>query len=424
MVKNKFLKYSFFLVILSSISKILALFIKIVEARSLNFDIISLISLLFPTFNILVTISLFGTPLATQILTSKCKFKEEDTLFTNIVLSVFISFILSVIVLIISKPYIYFVLKEKSLLKTFLSLIFILPFSSISANIRGYLNGKSKYLVTSISSILEYIIKLFITFFLFKHLNNLDKDISVLIVFLLNVVYETSSILFMCLFIDKKKGLFNKKIIKCEKEITLSFTLKELVNSFMLFIEPILITNLYSKEVLKKYLYMINYNTPLLLAPTFIVQSLSSLLITSISKAKDNRCIKKITSKLIIFITLFSFIYLIILSKNDVKITYLIFKVKGPSYIKEFPFTFLLLYTECIFTIIFDAIGKTKINLFLSLISCFIRSFSLITLSLLNIGIKAYIYSLNINIIITFIIEIYFLKRSLFSQKVHNNMLK
>lgn len=414
MVKNKFLKYSLILVITSFISKILALIIKIFETRVLDFKLISLVSLLFPTFNILITLSLFGTPLATQILVSKSKYKEKDILFTNIVLSFLITLLLSIIVLIIAKSYIYNVLKNKNLLLAFKSLILILPITLVSQNIRSFLNGKSRYMLVQVSSILEYLIKLLATIFFFKYFNNINISLSITFIFLLNIVYESITTLFLIHFINKDKMMFNKEIIKDDKRIVVSYTLKEIINSFIMFLEPILITNLYSKEVLNKYLYMINYNTPLLLAPTFIITSLSSLLITSISKCNNKKDIITILKKVLIFIIVFSCIYLFALKKFDTKIVYLIFKIKGPSFIKKFPFTFILLYIEGVFSILFDALEKSKINLYMSVTSSFVRSFSLVILSFTSLGINSYIYSLNINIIITFILDIYFLKRIFF----------
>ena len=415
MVKNKFLKYSFLLIFVSCISKIMALIIKIFETRILDFKVISMVSLLFPTFNILTTLSLFGTPLATQILISKNKYNNKDILITNIIISLIISILISIFMLMFSNFYIYNILKEDKLIKAYKTLIFILPFTCISGNLRGYFNGKSRYNITSISSILEYIIKLIITITLFPILNKLSISESVLIIFLLNIVYESISILFMSFFMNKDKGIFNKDIAINEKSIIFSFTFKELINSFTMFLEPIIITNFYNNIIRDKYLYMINYNTPLLLAPSFITLSIAPLLITSISKGNKDKN-KSILKKTSIFILFISIIYLIILTEFDRKLVYLIFKVKGPSFIKEFPFTFILLYLENIFSTFFDAVSKSKINLYLSILSCIVRSLSLILLSYFNFGINSYIYSLNINIVITFVIQIYFLNKILFSQ--------
>ena len=77
MRKNTLIKNTFLLILGGFITKILGFIIKILYTRILKAEGVGLITIIFPTYSLMLTISSFALPLAVTKLTSERKYKNK-----------------------------------------------------------------------------------------------------------------------------------------------------------------------------------------------------------------------------------------------------------------------------------------------------------------------------------------------------------
>ena len=221
--------------------------------------------------------------------------------------------------------------------------------------------------------------------------------------------------------ITKKDIRPSKVYLKDSLEIGVPTTINRLVGSFTFFLEPILLTSLllytgFTKHyIISEYGILNAYVMPTLLLPTFFSGAISQALLPVVSKSFRDRNIKdvkKAIRRAIIFSLIIGFSFtLVFIIFPDFILKFLYDTNKGIFYMRILAPVFLLQYIIPPIAISFDAIGKSRNNLKISVITSVIRILFLIIFSFFRIGIYSLILSISLNIIVGVILNVKIIKK-------------
>ena len=190
-----------------------------------------------------------------------------------------------------------------------------------------------------------------------------------------------------------------------------------------MFLEPIIYTNTYLKlgynikYLTVEYSIINSYVISILSFPSFFGISVSSALLPNITADYKNKNYENFNKKIIILTIstiIFGILSISVILLNIKKILILLFNTnKGISYAYLLGPFFIFLYITPIFSIVIQAINKVNKLLYVTIISNFIKIIIFFILCMKGYSLKAYIYSIIIEIIITFILLFYIsIKRS------------
>lgn len=414
-IKNNILIKNIIMLLLSGvISKLIGMISKIMFTRKAGINIVSLYSLIIPCFMLFMTLCQFSLPISISKLSAENKYDDKKLLINAYEIGFIIDIILMIIIIIFSKA-IASMLNNPSMYKCILSIVFIIPFVTISSVQRGFLHGKEKMLWPSITNITEEIIKIILIISTFKAVSLKSDILSIITLILYNVVTEISTIIILHNKIKKmvsnKKASFNIKIVKDILKISIPTTLIRLISSIGFFLEPIILTYLLlktgfnSKYITLEYGIINSYVIPILSMPSFFSSSIASALLPNITKLYNDKKYKEFNNKLLkllLFTLYIGIISIIIILLFPKKIMKLIYGVNyGINYLYFMGPFFILLYIQPVLSIGIQAINKTNKLLYVSISSVIVKFLVLFFFALFKIGINSLIASIISGIIIT-----------------------
>lgn len=438
-MKNNFIKSTIILILGGFLTKILGMFIKIILTRTISTKGIGIYSLILPTFNLFITLCSLGLPVAISKLVSEKSKKSNKQIVLTPIPFILIFNIALIILLFIISPFL-----SKNLLKneiTYYPLIAIgatLPFICISSIIKGYFFGKEKMFPTTLSNIVEQLMRLFLTMTVVAKLMEHSLTYAITGVVLINILSEGISILVLLLFVPKKKKIFtkdfsyDKTLMKDLLNISLPTTGSRLIGSLSYFLEPIILTYAltksgYSNEFITIEYGIINgYVYPLLLLPSFFTMAISNALLPVVSNSYSHRNYRYTNYKIKQAITLSLMIgvpcTLLFMTIPDFFLNLIYNTNEGLAYIKVIAPIFLIYYIQGPLTTSMQAMGKAKEAMLGTLYGSIIRTILLFVLSLMKIGMWGLIISSIANILFITIHHFYHVFVS-FDRKIlkHNN---
>lgn len=411
---NILLKNIFILLFSGTIAKIIGMLSKVILTRYAGLNVISLYTLITPTFMLIITLSQFSFPIAISKLSAENKYSDKHLLKNAFILGFIINTIIMFFTIILSK-YIAQILHIKILYKAIIAIAVIIPFVTISSILKGFLHGKEDMLPSSITNITEEILKILLIIFTLPIAIAKSNITAVIIIILYNIILEITSILIMSKSVIKhikKDTNKNKQGIKKDIfNICLPTTMIRLISSFGYFLEPILLTNLLLKDgfsseyITLEYAIITSYIIPLLSTPSFFSISISSALLPNITKAYSNKKYEEFNSKVIKLIMtslLIGIVCLSVIMLFPKFILNLIYGVtEGINYIYLIGPFFLILYMQPVLSMSLQAMGKTNKLFFISLTSTFFKYLILIIFSINGYGINSLIFSIITGILIT-----------------------
>lgn len=417
---NKLIKNIFILLLSGLITKIIGMLGKIIYTRIAGINIVSLYTMLMPTFMLIITICQFSLPLSVSKLVAEGKHDDKKILIAAYKIGYIIDIILMSLILILSKK-LSLILKNEILFKPILSMIFIIPFVTTTSIQRGFLHGKEKMLPNSISNIIEEIVKMILIILLLPISVNISNEVALIFIILFNLVTEIISIIIMNIEIKKyirnKNVKYDKKIEKEIINISLPTTLIKLIGSLCFFLEPIILNYTLTKSGLSKDYILLEYGIinsyiiPVLSMPSFFFLSISSALLPNLTKEYKNKNHKKYydkITKLTISSLINGIISLTVLLIFPNEILNLIYKQNyGINYLYILGPFFILLYLNPTMQAAILSAGKTNKLFFISIISNLFKYSSLFILGVLGLGIYSLIFSIIIGIIISTILSFY-----------------
>ena len=290
---NLLIKNIIILLVSGAVAKVIGMVGKIIYTRAAGVNVVSLYTLITPTFMLLITICQFSFQISISKLSAENKYDNKKLLITAYAIGFIIDIMIMIFILMFSKT-IAELLHNKALYKAIVAIIFIIPFITISSIQRGFLHGKENMLPSSITNITEEIIKIILIIIFLPLAVSKSNIHAVISIVIFNIFTEISSILIMQKsirkYVKKDKVSINKKIMKDIVKISLPTTLVRLISSIGFFLEPILLSyvlikNGYSANYITLEYGIINsYVVPVLSIPTFFSFSIASALLPNITK--------------------------------------------------------------------------------------------------------------------------------------------
>lgn len=428
MKNNRLIKNTFFLLIGGFITKILAFIIKILYTRYLKEDGVSLITLIFPTYSLLLTISGFALPLAITKLIAENKERKSKILFSSFWITTIINLFLVVIIFLFAEKFSVYLLHEPRCTILIKILCITLPFVSTTSLIKAYFFGIENVMPIILSNISEEIMKLLMIIIFLPKIILKGTLYGTIFYLFINLFCELSSFICLFIFLPKKFKLKNLKYKydnKCTNSIfkicipTLS---GKIIGNIGFFIEPILLTNLLiykglnSSYIRLNYGYFHGYVIQLLTIPSFFLMALSSNIIPTISKLKcENNInkIKKLSKKITLYVVICGTIFSCILSFFGENIMLILFKNnKGLLYLKILLPFFVLFYLENPLLSILQSLDQEKKVFKITSLGIIVKYISFTLLVLLNFKFLSIVISEIINIIFVVSLSIYDLKKT------------
>ena len=428
MKRNKLFKNTIILILGGLLTKILGFLVKIIYTRYLKEEGLSLITLIFPTYNLLLTISSFALPFAVSKLIAKENNRKSKIMFNALYITLIFDFLLiGLIYFLPSNIYINILHNEKCIFLIKI-LVLNLPFVSITSIIKAYFFGTENVLPITFSNVIEELIKIILIISILPNMLKNGILYGVTFFLLINIACEIASFFVLYIFLPKKiqiKKLSYKINTKCISDlfkISVPTASGRIVGAIGYFFEPIILTNLliyknYSSTFIHlNYGYFQGYAIAILTIPSFFLVALSSNIVPSITKLKnhsDEKHIKKIINKVLSLVLLLSLAYCFLIEvfgKNLMKLLYK--STKGFIYLKTLCPFFILFYLEGPLLSFLQSLDKEKTVFKITTSGIIIKNISLVVLILLNFGFNSLIICEIINIIYVVSLSIYHLRKS------------
>ena len=424
-MKNKFITSTIILLAGGFITKILGMFIKIIMTRNIGIDGLSLYMLILPTMSLFINLSQFGLPIALSRLVALNTRNNKKLFFSIIPITIIMNILISIIIILIA-PIISNNLLHNNIIKLgIIAISLIIPFTTLSSICRSYFFGKEKMFPHILSLIIENIIRLLFMIFILPKINNLKLEYVIFLLVSSNIISELTSTIVLVLFLPKNVNIKindlkpNMNYIYDSFKLGIPNVISNLIYSLSFFLEPIILTNILTNNysinyIVREYGIITGYVIPLLTLPSFFTLAISQAIMPYITREysnKNNKNIRKKITIITIIILIFSTFITIIFELQGKSLLKIIYKTNfGYNYLKVLSPIFIFQYIQSIFIFTLNAIGKNKVIFYLSIISLFARSLSIILLSFFHIGIYPYIISIFINIIIS---TLYLVKKTI-----------
>lgn len=427
MQKNKLIKNTFLLVLGGLITKVLAFIIKILYTRYLKEDGLSLITLIFPTYSLLLTISLFALPLAVTKIIAENKERKSKILFNAFWITTSLNIVIIILTILFSSYFATNILHDERCSFLLKILIFTLPFVSTTSLIKAYFFGIENIIPVILSNITEEIVKLIMVVSILPSMVNKSIIHGTSFYLFINFICELLSFIILYLFLPKKINIkkldykHNNQILNRLFKISIPTLSGRLIGSLGYFFEPIILTNLLiykgidSSFIRLNYGYFQGYVIAILTIPSFFLLALSNNIVPVISKYKISsniKAIKKIIKKITLMILLSGIFYIFILTLFGKNIMFILYKsTNGYKYLKVLLPFFILFYLESPLLSVLQALDQEKNVFKITTFGILIKYISLIILILNNTGFISLIYSEIINILFVITLCIYYLRK-------------
>jgi len=428
-MKNKFIRSTIILMIGGLLTKILGMVIKIVLTRTISLEGIGMYSLILPTFNLFITLSSLGLQTAISKLVSEQKNSNKKIVLPVIPVIIIFNLLLIFIIFIIAPFLSNYLLNNKSLYYPLIAIGLTLPFIGISSIIKGYFFGVERMFPSTLSNIIEQLVRLFLTMTVISKLMEYSLISAITGVVLINILSEGLSIVVLLLFVPRNKNIdisdfkLDKSLFKDLLHISIPTTGSRLIGSVSYFLEPIILTFALTKVGYSSEFITINYGIingyvlPLLLLPSFFTLAISNALLPVISNSYSHKNYDYTRYKIKqgIFISLLIGIpcTILLMTSPEFFLKLIYNTTEGVSYIKIIAPIFILYYIQTPLTSCMMAMGYAKDAMIGTLIGAVIRIIVLFGLSMLKIGIWGLVISTLTNIVFVTIHHIYYVYKNL-----------
>ena len=429
MQKNIFIKSTLILILGGIITKILGFIIRIIYIRIVGTEVISLYSLVMPTYSLLITIATLALPTSISKLIAEKNGNNLKIISTSTILILILNFIVVFFMIFSSKFIAITLLHEERCFLLLISMALTFPIISISSIVKGYFYGKQNMMPNVVANIIEQIIRGLLIYLFVPVIMEKSEILAACSLFLFSFIEEIVSIIINLLFLPKyyiikKQNLIpDKYTLKNILNISLPTVSSRIIGNIGYFFEPIILKNLlllsgYSNEyILIEYGAYNAYTITILTVPSFFITAISSSLVPEISKhylKKNYYLIKKRLKEALIFSLIIGISYSLLLILFGQNILYALYHTyEGLNYIKILAPIFPLFYIEAILISFLQAINKANITMKITIIGVIIKLLVLAITSLIHIGMYSLIVSEIINIFIVVFLNIYYVNKSI-----------
>lgn len=414
-MRSKLVKGTLILTIAGFLSRILGFGYKLFLSQYLGSELLGIYQLIFPVYGICFT--LYGSGIQTAISKVVSEYQKRNKalipsiLSCGMMLSILLATLCSLILFFFSEPIAIHFLKEprcESLVKV---LSFTFPACSLSACINGFYFGQTKTKHPAIAQLIEQVSRIAFTLaacFLFTQKYTQEAcDIAVFAIAIGEITAMLYNVMTLCHKSKqqpkkREKGqslLFLRKILSFSIPLTCTHFSVSILHALENILIPLLLQThgFSSSNALSLYGILTGMTLPLLLFPSTIFNSISVLLLPSISQAnatKQHGYIKKAIST-----TLYSCLltgigtsaFFCILGKFLGNL--LFHNTLAGTYLSQLSFICPMLYLNAMFASILNGLDKTTITFRNTTCSLLLR-IALFYFLIPNLGIAGYFVSM------------------------------
>lgn len=434
MRKKRLIVTALLLLSLSIISKVLSIVVKIIIARFLSKEAMTLYSLATPTMLFFITLAQLGLPNAvSKIIADRSIVKKQP--MASIIVIATLNNILLVILLILCIPLLSKLLFHDAQMKSVLyAIVPLLPLVTISGILKGYYSGKQRHITSSSAAIMEEIFRLLFIVGIFYLYPPTSATSFATITMLSISVGEIGTILFLGITFPKSPSYLSKLITHSTTQatkyvLTLALPLSgsRFIGTLTMFLEPFIITLLGSTALLsiqESYGELHGYVLPLLSLSSFVSATLSAYLLptfTAYYSANRIQNAKKLLSQISLLSVSLSLVFASVLYLFPQELCTLLYhkelSASSIQYIRYMTFPFALGSLQSIFSVCLIAMNKTVHGFVDSTTGSLFRILSLcILLPLIH---EAALYaSLLIGFLTTTVMHGFHLYRTLFKHHI------
>ncbi len=418
MKKETFVKSTIILMIGGLLTKFLGILIKVIMTRNSNLEIISLYTLVMPTFSLMMAISQLGFASGISKVVSENRDSSKKILFSILPISVFINIILTIFLIFTSHFIAFNLLKNEQAYFPILAISLVLPFDSLSSILRGFFFGKEKMIPHVTSNLIEQITRLLFMILILPKIIIRGTVYTTTSLILINVLSELMSSLVLIFFLPKKFKIEKQDLKPSFSSMgnvlgtALPTTATRIIGTISFFFEPIILTYVLSLNgysinyIITEYGIINGFVMPILLLPGFFTNAISNALLPVISREYANKNYKYIKKKLkqaIIYSLLIGLPSTIIIMIIPNFFLNLLYKTShGASYIRNISLVFILFYIEAPLSAFLQAVNKAKNVMYDNFIGIIFKTVFLFLLSFIKgIGLYSLLIASGINILIT-----------------------
>lgn len=419
---SNIIKGTIILTIAGFITRIIGFLFRIFLTDKIGAEGLGIYQLIFPIQVVCFSLCTIGFEMAISKLVAATKKTSDNSglyyLICGIIISLAISIIISFIVFNNSDYIAIHLLLEPRCSELVMYMSLSIPLASIHSCICGYYLGLKNTRIPALTQLIEQIIRVISIYIIILLFEKNNYQVSPVVAVMGSVIGELASTVYCLINISKtfrkkfKYSDFCKRLNSISKQLfmlSLPLTLNKLMLSILQSIQSALIPGmlitygLSSKDALSVYGILLGLVLPLVMFPSAIVNSMSLLLLPTISEAdssNNNSKIKTATEKACFFSIVFGILCLGIFVRFGNEISTLLFKNDSGIYISKLgiicPFIFI---TSTIASTI-NGLGHTEITFIHNIVSTILQIISIIFL-IPRCGIDGYIFGLLISSIIS-----------------------
>lgn len=460
MKKNTILKGTLILTLAGLVTRIIGFFYKIYLSNTLGAETLGIYQLIFPIYSICFTLYAGGIQTAisklvaaeygkTQLFASK---SQNNTNISNIlkvslVCSVSIACILSFFVYRNADYIANYIILEPSCKRSLEIIAIVFPFCGITSCINGFYYGLKMAQVPATTQLLEQIVRVVSVYVIALYMGNGNHAVTCELAVFGVVFGEIASTIYniTSLFISKKniphfsnktsnQQSISKTILKPLLLLAAPLTANHLIISILHSFESILIPSMLKKsglsasDSLSIYGILTGMSIPFILFPSTITNSLSVLLLPTVSEAhaKQNQTLitqtTSITIKYSLIIGIFSTGFFLLF--GNIIGTCIFKNTLAGNFLVILSWLCPFLYLTTTLGSIINGLGKTHMTFFNTVIGLFIRILFVIYL-VPNRGISGYLVGMLISQLAIALLDVLSLYQTIIlSFDVANSLLK
>lgn len=394
-LKNPIITGTFFLTASGLITKLIGFFYRIFLSRIFTEESLGIFGLVSPVVMLVHSICAAGIQNAiTRFVAASKKDKTAEAygfLFTGIAISVSLSGILAYIVF-VQAPFIAVsLIGERRCIPLLRICALSFPLETIHSCVNGFFYGQKRASVPAMTMIMEQVCRVFTVYALYKLSVEAGANVSLSYLCLGMLAGEFASAFFSCFMLALRpngKNFSIRKSFSRDKGISiislaLPISLNRVCISLISTIEAVqlpkklVISGLTSSGALSVYGVFSGMAFPLIMFPSALTASVSSLLLPSVSEAQargDNRRIRKTIWLTIGFCSLLGvFCFLFFFGFADFIGKLLFDNAVAAGQIRALSFVCPFLYLSGALCSILHGLGKTGITFVFNMISIFLR---------------------------------------------------
>lgn len=309
------LRGAFILTCTGFVGRLIGFFYRIFLSGLIGAEGLGIYQLIFPVYALCTSLCTAGIHMAISRFTaSNAAVGNQkgalESLQTGMTCSLFFSFLCFFILRVFARPISLFILQENRCEELLRIIAFALPLSAIHSCINGYYFGLKQTGIPAISQFLEQIVRVAATWLLWQICVEKGFAITPVLIVVSMVIEESVSCLFCIIALLLKTGsshLFSfrsffafrrhgKEILVLSAPLTLNRVVLNLLQSVEALCIPgrLRLYGLSSSESLSIYGVLTGMTLPLLLFPSAITMSLSTMLLPAISEAQASHNQKRI----------------------------------------------------------------------------------------------------------------------------------